>query len=152
MQSIDVYKVAIWKKKFLLVITIIDDVICGQEVVEKSVSGHFLKQYYLRCHHAKKISIRKTWTIFLHISCTILVCTKKMYSHKKKHVILRWKSDIRMKQEIKKEKEEIKVLPRLLNVSSNKNHFIIVTWVHFFTFFTTNFLYHFFRFLLSIHV
>ena len=77
---------------------------------------------------------------------------KKMYSHKKKHVILRWKSDIRMKQEIKKEKEEIKVLPRLLNVSSNKNHFIIVTWVHFFTFFTTNFLYHFFRFLLSIHV
>ena len=73
MQSIDVYKVAIWKKKFLLVITIIDDVICGQEVVEKSVLGHFLKQYYLRCHHAKKKSIRKTWTIFLHIHCAITV-------------------------------------------------------------------------------
>ena len=64
MQSIDVYKVAIWKKKFLLVITIIDDVISGPEVVQKSVPGYFLKQYYLRCHHARKKSIRKTWTIF----------------------------------------------------------------------------------------
>ena len=71
MQLIDVYKVVIWKKKFLLVITIIGDVISGLEVVQKSVSRHFLKQYYLRCHHAKKTSIRKTWTIFLHIRCTI---------------------------------------------------------------------------------
>ena len=51
-------------KKFLLVITITDDVISSPEVVQKSVSGHFLKQYYLRCHHAKKRSKRKTWTIF----------------------------------------------------------------------------------------
>ena len=57
MQSIDVYKVVIWKKKFLLVITIIDDVISGPEVGKKSVSGH-LKRYYLRCHHAKKKSIK----------------------------------------------------------------------------------------------
>ena len=58
------------KKNFLLVITIIDDIISGLEVVQKSVSRHFLKQYYLRCHHAKKKSMRKTWTIFLHIHCT----------------------------------------------------------------------------------
>ena len=77
MQSIDVYKVVIWKKKFLLVITIIDDVISGPEVGKKSVSGH-LKRYYLRCHHAKKKSIRKTWTIFLHIRCTITFKPEKV--------------------------------------------------------------------------
>ena len=73
MQSIDVYKVVIWKKKFLLVMTIVDDVISGPKVARKSVSAHFLKQYYLRSHHTKKKSIQKTWTIFPHIRCTITV-------------------------------------------------------------------------------
>ena len=60
---------------------------------------------------------------------------KKVHSFKKKHVFSPWKPDIRMKQERKKEKEETKVLPILLNVSFKKNYFII-TWVYFFTIFT----------------
>ena len=81
MQSIDVYKVVVWKEKFLLVMTIIDGIISGPEVVQKSVSGHFLKQYYLRCHHAKETSLRKTWTTFLHIRCTLKFVSALMVSY-----------------------------------------------------------------------
>ena len=70
----------------------------------------------------KEYPLKIEWEVRSNTTSTsnLLVCTKKAYFYKKRHVFLRWKPDIRMKQERKKKKDEMKDLSRLLNVSFNK--------------------------------